>query len=156
MVNPMLDAERFRDVMAAWPNGVTIVAIRVDERVVATTVSAFLSLSLHPPHVLLALGPNATIRPFLQPNARFGVSVLGLEHRRLATIYADPYPVGPDPFPVLGVPVIADALIGLTCTVTEVHAGADHAIVIASVQDAAAGTGLPLVRYRRGYHTLAE
>ena len=148
----MLEPERFRDVMAAWPSGVTIVAIRSDDRVIATTVSAFLSLSLHPPHILLALGPNATIRPFLQRGARFGVSVLGSEQRRLATVYADPYPVGPNPFPTDGEPLIADALIGLACTVTDVHDGTDHAIVVASVQSAVSGAGPPLIRYRRRYH----
>jgi flavin reductase (DIM6/NTAB) family NADH-FMN oxidoreductase RutF len=151
----MLDRERFKDVMAAWASGVTIVAVRVDERVVATTVSAFLSLSLDPPHVLLALGPNATIRPFLRAGAPFGVSVLNTEQRRLASVFADPYPVGPSPFRV-GVPLVDDALIGLECTVAAVHDGADHAIVVASVHEAVTGAGSPLIRYRKGYHGLGE
>ena len=79
----MLEAERFRDLMASWASGVTIVACRDERRVVATTVSAFLSLSLHPPQILVALAPNATVRPFLSVGVSFGVSILAGDQRRL-------------------------------------------------------------------------
>lgn len=151
----MLDPERFRDVMASWPSGVTIVAYRDEQRVVATTVSAFLSLSLDPPRVLLALGPNATVRPFLAVGAEFGVSVLAAAQRRLAMIFADPFPAGADPFPDEGVPLIAGALIGLECAVTAVVEAGDQVLIVAAVQRAAQQDAPPLIRYRRKYRGLA-
>ncbi|HEX6133421.1 MAG TPA: flavin reductase family protein [Longimicrobiales bacterium] len=150
----MIDRERFRDALAGWASGVTVIAYRTDERVVATTVSAFTSLSAAPPLVLIALGPNATVRPFLQAGRRFTVNILAAEQHRLATIYADPFPVGPDPFPPSGEPVIAGALASLQCTVERVEEGGDHAVVIAAVDSAAWRDGAPLIRYRRKYHTL--
>jgi flavin reductase (NADH) len=148
----MIDRNRFREALARWASGVTVVAYRTDERVVATTVSAFMSLSLEPPLVLIALGPNATVRPYLQPGATFAISVLGADQKRLAMVFADPFPVGPDPFPAAGAPVIDGALIGLTCDVERVNEGGDHAIVIAAVHDAVVGArGSPLVRYERQY-----
>jgi flavin reductase (DIM6/NTAB) family NADH-FMN oxidoreductase RutF len=148
-------ADEFREALSRWPSGVTIVACRVDDRVVATTVSSFASLSLDPPLVLLALGPNATILPFLQPGVRFGISVLSAAQRRLATVFADPFPVGPSPFPPEGDPLVEHAAVALACTVSDVRAGGDHHIVIAGVAEVAAITdAAPLIRYRRRYHDL--
>lgn len=153
----MIDRDRFRDALASWASGVAVVACRTDERVVATTVSAFMPLSLEPPLILVALGPNATVRPYLQPAATFAISILGAEQRRLAMVFADPLPVGPDPFPATGAPLVESALLGLTCEVERVDMGGDHAIVLASVHDVTGGTsGSPLIRHARRYRALED
>ena len=153
----MIDRERFREALAAWASGVAVVACRTEQRVVATTVSAFMSLSLEPPLIMVAIGPNATVRPFLQPGEPFGVSILGAGQRRLAMVFADPFPVGPDPFPATGDPLIDDCLLGLACVVERVDDGGDHAIVIGAVRDVTGGpSGAPLIRYNRRYHALEE
>jgi 3-hydroxy-9,10-secoandrosta-1,3,5(10)-triene-9,17-dione monooxygenase reductase component len=149
-----LDGDVFREALSFWPSGVTIVACRSGARVVATTVSAFTSLSLEPPRVLIALGPNATVLPFLSPGASFGISVLAREQARLATVYADSFPVGPDPFTGAGTPLVRDALVGLDCRVTESRGGGDHTVIIAEVLDAAIREQAPLIRFRRRYHGL--
>lgn len=146
-----MDREQYRQVMSSWASGVTVVAARSDERVVATTVSAFLSLSLDPPSVLVALGPNATVRPFLIVGACCGISILAAGQRRVASVFADSFPVGPDPFTPDECPVIADALVRLRCRVTEVTTGGSHVLVIASVEDAAARSGDPLIRHAGRY-----
>ena len=69
----MIDRDRFREALGAWASGVTIVACRTEGRVVATTVSSFMSLSLDPPLIVVAVGPNATVRPFLRPGSEFGL-----------------------------------------------------------------------------------
>jgi flavin reductase (NADH) len=149
------EADEFRAALSRWPSGVTIVACRDGDRVVATTVSSFTSLSLDPPLVLIALGRNATILPFLQVGTRFGISVLTAAQRRLAAVFADPLPVGPSPFAAAGDPLVDGALVGLACTVSEVRAGGDHHIVIARVAEVVAlNDGPPLIRYRRRYHEL--
>lgn len=153
----MIDRDTFRDALAAWASGVAVVACRTDRRVVATTVSAFMSLSLEPPLILVGIGPNATVRPFLQPGQPFGVSVLAAAQRRLAMTFADPYPVGPDPFASAGDPIIADCLVGLSCEVERVDSGGDHAIVVAAVRGVSRGPdGVPLIRYGRKYHQLGD
>jgi flavin reductase (NADH) len=151
----MIERDRFRDALARWASGVAVVAYRSDERVVATTVSAMLSLSLEPPLVLVALGPNATVRPFLQPGAPFGISILGAGQRRLAAVFADPFPVGPTPFPPAGDPLHPGAPVALACTVERLDDGWDHAIVIAAVRDIVVGPEVAaLIRFRRAYHEL--
>ena len=151
-----VDPQDFREAMASWASGVTIVAVRTEQRIVATTVSSFLSLSLDPPMVLVAVGPNATVRPFLQPGAAVGISVLGAGQRRLATVFADAYPVGEPPFVGEGQPVIRDALVAVSGNVTETRSAADQLLVIVSVSALQYGAGAPLIRYRRRYHELVE
>jgi flavin reductase (NADH) len=150
-----MDADEFREALSHWASGVAIVACRFQQRVVATTVSAFMSLSLEPPLVLLALGANANILPFLKTGELFGISILSASQRRLATIYADSFPVGRDPFSTEGVPLVDNALVALACIVKESRPGADHTVIIAGVQHIAFGAAeQPLIRYNRGYHGL--
>ena len=151
-----LEPARFREALAHWASGVAIAACRDDARLVATTISAFMSLSAEPPRVLLALGPNATIRPFLAEGAVFGVSILAHAQRRLAAVYADAFAVGPDPF-TGDPPLIHDALTALACRVTEARDAADHLLVIAEVHAVNVRHDLtPLIRYRRRYHAIAD
>lgn len=150
-----VEPEDFRAALARWASGVAVVACRHDGRIVATTVSSFMSLSLHPPLVLLAIGPNATVLPFMQPGERFGISILAEGQRRLATIFADPFPVGPDPFDTHGTPLIAEAMVRLDCTIHETRRGGDHTIVIAGVERAdLSAADRPLVRFDRRYRAL--
>lgn len=149
-----LDADRFRDALSRWASGVTIVAVRDGERAVGTTVSAFTALSLEPGLVLIALGNNATVLPYLRDSASFGISILAREHARLAAVFADPLPVGPDPFLPGEPPLVRDALAALSCRVRETRRGGDHVIVTAEVEDARVAGDDPLIRYRRRYRGL--
>jgi flavin reductase (DIM6/NTAB) family NADH-FMN oxidoreductase RutF len=152
-MNP--SSQEFREALGRWASGVCIVACRNDGRTIATTVSAFTSLSLDPPLVLVALGPNATVLPFLKPGAAFGISILAAAQRRLATVFADPFPVGPDPFTPGAVPLINDALVALECTVDETRSGGDHVLILARVHRIVPGADAPpLIRFRRTYHGL--
>lgn len=152
-----VDPDTFRAAMARWASGVTVVAVRDAGRVYATTATAFLSLSLEPPQVLVSLGPTAQVLPFLEEGGDFGVSVLAEDQRRLATVFADAFPVGPSPFPDEGPPRLPGALVGLACRVREIHVSGDHRLVVGLVEDAAlreGGEGRPLLYWQREYRAL--
>jgi flavin reductase (DIM6/NTAB) family NADH-FMN oxidoreductase RutF len=151
-----MDQKLFREAMGRWASGVAVVACRHEGRVIATTVSAFLSLSLEPPLVLVALGANATVLPFLAVGAPFGISILAATQRRLATIFADPFPVSTDPFSATDPPLLNGALVRLHCAVSETFAAGDHTLVIGRVEDVHFADAAPLVRFRRRYHALAS
>ncbi|HUH12709.1 MAG TPA: flavin reductase family protein, partial [Longimicrobiales bacterium] len=115
-------ADAFRDAFSRWASGVSIVAVRDEERVYATTVSSLASLSAEPPQLVLSLSPGAQVLPFLPEGAAFGVSILAASQRRLATIFADAFPVGPYPFGTGDPPLVAGALATLACRVSALHA----------------------------------
>lgn len=157
------DAERerrergdaLREAFAHWATGVTIVAVRDEGKVHALTVSAFMPVSVDPPLVMVSLGGNASVLPFLDAGTRLAISVLGAGQRGLASRFADVFPVGPSPFTAEGPPVVADALTTLACTVEEIRQAGDHHLVTARVDEARTGPGAQaLVYYRRQYFEL--
>ena len=104
--------------------------------------------------VLISLGPSAQILPFIAPGTAFGVSVLGATQGRLASVFADSYPVGVSPFALEGVPLIADALVRMICRAERIDRAGDHRLVHALVERSEVGPGDPLVRYGRAYRRL--
>lgn len=147
--------EALREVFARWVTGVTIVALREGSRVHALTVSAFMPLSVDPPRVMVSLGPNASVLPFLDPGTRFAISFLNGDQRSLASRFADVFPVGPSPFPADGPPIVAGCMAALVCTVDEVRPAGDHHLVVGRVADARdGGDGPALAYFRRAYHAV--
>ena len=147
--------EGFREALSYWASGVTIVAVRDEADVHATTVSSLTSVSDSPPTVLVSLGRTARVLPFLEPGGRFAVSVLGSDQQRIASVYADSFPVGPSPFPEHGAPTVAEALVTLECSVVEVREVGASFVVVGQVERTTLGEGeSPLVYFRRGYRRL--
>lgn len=156
---PGVDAEAFRGALAMWASGVTVAAVRDAGRVYATTATAFASIALEPPLVLVSLGAGAQVLPFLEPGAAFAVSLLAEDQRRVATVFADSFPVGPSPFPDEGPPLLPGSLAGLACRVRDLHAAGDHRLVVALVEDATVpqgGASGPLLYWNRAYRALGE
>jgi flavin reductase (DIM6/NTAB) family NADH-FMN oxidoreductase RutF len=133
-----------------------VVAVREEGRVLATTVASFASASAEPPLVLFALGPGAQVLPYLTENRRFGVSVLEESQGRVASVFADAFPVGASPFAVEGDPVSPGALLRLSCSVTAIFPAGDHTVVLGLVEKVALGGGAPLIRWSRSYHRLVR
>jgi flavin reductase (DIM6/NTAB) family NADH-FMN oxidoreductase RutF len=147
--------EAFRDALAAWPAGVALAAVRDGDAVRALTVSSLIPVTVDPPLVLVSLGPNAPVRPFLDPGSPLTLSVLAASQKGLAARYADTFPVGPSPFPETGPPVAQGALAGLVCEVDELLERGDHLLVIARVVQArSAPDGPALAYFRRAYRTV--
>jgi flavin reductase (NADH) len=153
-----IDQTTFREAMSRWASGVAVVAVRDpdDGRVYATTATAFSSASLDPPLVLVGLGAGAQVLPFMEEHRPFGVSLLAATQRRWATLFADPYPVGPSPFPP-GTTLLPDALVGIGCVVHDRFEIGDHRFVAGLVTSASDGrSDEPLIHYSRGYRSLGS
>ena len=73
-----MPAETFRETLSRFPSGLTVVTAlsAADGRAHGTTVSAFTSLSLEPPLVLVALTRSSDLMALLAEEGRFGVNVL--------------------------------------------------------------------------------
>lgn len=154
---PGADPERFREALARWASGVTIMAVRDpdDGQVHALTASSFASISARPPRVVVSLGPGAQPLPFLEPGSRFAVNILSAEQSGLASRYTDSFPVGPSPFAEEGDPVIRGAHAVLHCRAESLVPVGACRLVVGLVLDAetddAAG---PLLHYQREFRTL--
>jgi flavin reductase ActVB len=147
-------ATDFRHALGSFASGVTVVTtMRPDGSPVGITVSAFNSLSVDPPLVLVCVARGAYSHPAFESCPRFAVSVLNGNQGELARRYAT---AGGDKFrdedtessPAGGLPVIRDALAWLECESYAVLPGGDHSILVGLVSSVAHRPGTPMVNYR--------
>jgi flavin reductase (DIM6/NTAB) family NADH-FMN oxidoreductase RutF len=151
-----LDADAFREALGRFASGVTVVTTRdADGRDRGMTVSAFSSLSLHPPLVLACIGHDATIAGSVSDAEFFGVSVLADDQEQLSRRFADPDADRFDGVPVSraesGVALLDGALTHLECRIVARHAAGDHTIIVGQVLAASGRDGRPLVHHRGRY-----
>jgi flavin reductase (DIM6/NTAB) family NADH-FMN oxidoreductase RutF len=122
------------------------------------TVSAFCSVSLAPPLVLLCIGHDASMHDLLMRADHVGVSILSNDQEALSRRFADPESHNFDGVGFQrgehGVALVDDALVHLECDVDARHEAGDHTILVCAVERAAAYDGRPLLYYRGGYAQL--
>ncbi|MBX6363120.1 MAG: flavin reductase family protein [Gemmatimonadetes bacterium] len=148
-------ADALRDAYARWASGVAVVAVRDEPYLYAITATSFTPVSLDPPLVLVCIGRNASVWPFLQVGAPFAISILAAGQRRIASIVADGGPLVRPLFPPDGDPVVPDAIAAFACTVSATHPGGDHRIVVGAVERVQLGPAAPpLAYFDREYRTV--
>lgn len=154
-------AEVFRETLSRFPSGLTVVTALSAEtgRAHGSTVSAFSSLSLDPPLILVALSRSSDLLPLLEECGRFGVSVLAAGQENVGFACGRK---GPDKLAGIawseddGLPRLDGAAAWVACDVHDVVPGGDHVIVIGRVSGCDAEELEPLVYHRRGFHRLVD
>lgn len=150
-------APLFREVMASVCSPVAVVTGLDDGLPHGTTVSAFSSLSMNPPMVLVALDRASELLALIRRTRRFGVNVLGSGQAELARRFARKG--GPAKFDGIPwerhaeVPRIPGSPGFLGCVVGGLAHGGDHMIVLGNVVVAEAVGGPPLTYHDRRFGT---
>jgi flavin reductase ActVB len=157
----VVSPDEFRRVLSHFATGVTIVTTRdTDGRPTGLTVSAFCSVSLDPPQVLVCVDHKSQSYPALRDRDRFAVNFLGERHedvsRRFATTRLDKFDGVPHKLSSHGVPLLEGALVQLECRTVSRHVEGDHTILVALVEEARNGAGEPLLYFRGKYRRLAD
>jgi flavin reductase (DIM6/NTAB) family NADH-FMN oxidoreductase RutF len=157
----VIGPDDFRKVLSHFGTGVTVVTTcDADKRPTGLTCSAFSSVSLDPPLVLVCVDHKAQSFPALRDGGRFAVNILRADQeavsRRFATSkITDKFEGVPHHITDLGLPLVADALAHLECVTVGRHVEGDHTILIGRVERAGAPGGEPLLYYRGRYERLA-
>ena len=164
MTEPVLDeppdeGQLFRDAMASFPSGVTIVTTTDSEgRWWGFTATSFCSVSMTPPLVLVCLADKAECHPVFAEAQRWIVHVIHPEHAELAVRFATR---GVDKFADAGfvadrhgLPMLERACVTLDCVAHAKHPGGDHTVLLGRVQRTKVGDTLPAVYFRRDFHPL--
>lgn len=149
----------FKNALAGWASGVSVVTTRADGLAYGLTVSSFTSVSLEPPLVLVCLGHGNRLGEMITHSRRFAVSLLERDQEAASNHFASR---GREPEAELtgvatvktedGLPVVEGALAWLACDVHEIIDVGDHAVVIGRVTQAhAADEGSPLIYWSRAY-----
>ena len=151
-----IDSATFRSVLGRFVSGVTVVtacdAGGVDH---GMTVSAFCSVSLEPPMVLVSIAHDAALHPVLLNQDELAVSILTASQEAIARRFAEKLDnrFGGVGFTrgITGAPLIEGALAVIEARVVHRHPGGDHTIFVAEVLAASATMDEPLLYYRGGY-----
>jgi flavin reductase (DIM6/NTAB) family NADH-FMN oxidoreductase RutF len=146
-------------VLGRFPSGVTVVTTKdEDGSDEGMTVSAFSSVSLDPPLVLICIEKTASAYKALTTAPGFVVNVLSASQeqiaRRFSIIDIDRFEgVGYSRSPN-GLAVLDDVLGVIECATFAMHDAGDHTIIVGEVEAARAQSGTPLLYYRGGYAQL--
>ena len=160
---------RFKAALADFASGVTIVtAVDTEEEDdVAMTATAFISVALEPPLVLVSVGEGSRMYDLLQRQDLWAVSVLAHGQRHLASrfaqrgrpsdrlLFADvPRHRGEQ----TGAFLLDGALTALECRTQERVVAGDHILVVAQVLSIAHPSPAepPLLYFRSRYRRLRE
>ncbi|MFL5463789.1 MAG: flavin reductase family protein [Gemmatimonadaceae bacterium] len=151
--------DEFRAVLGRFPSGVTVVTTRGSDGVdQGMTVSAFCSVSLEPPLVLICIEKTASSHDALTTAPGFVVNVLSARQEQLARRFAI---LEIDRFAGIGFTrsqsgyaILDDVLAVIECRRVSISAGGDHTIILGEVEASRAESGTPLLYYRGGYAQL--
>ncbi|MFI6481808.1 flavin reductase [Nonomuraea sp. NPDC050663] len=158
-----MDGDIFRTVMAQWPSGVVLVTTGSAQQWHGMTASAFASVSLSPPMVLVCLARGTRTHELVSSSGCFAVNILGQDQARLGRVFAgqgevaDRFTHGRWTTGVTGAPLLADAAGWLDCRVHQAHPGGDHTIFVGDVLAAASPRRVaPVLFHSRAWSRLAD
>lgn len=152
-----LDPAVFRNALGHFPSGVCVVTtIDAQQKSWGFTASAFSSLSLDPPLILVCLDRKADSHDAFSNAGGFAVSILASHQMNLAMHFATR---GIEKFDgvlmasseELGLPVIPEAVVHLECRMHQTIPVGDHTILVGNVVGAVVNDGEPLVFHARRY-----
>src|SRR5512140_286637 len=156
-----IDHQEFRRVLGHFAAGVTVITtIGDDGKPYGLTATAFTSVSLEPPLVLVCVDKRAESHVHFHVSKVFTVNFLAAGHEDLSRRFAVS---GGDKFSDLavrrsqtGAPILAEALGHLECRTVNVIDAGDHTVFIGQVEGADARDGEPLLYFRGAYGTITK
>ncbi|MFC4639155.1 flavin reductase family protein [Deinococcus hohokamensis] len=148
----------FRQTLGRFASGVTIITASDGQERRGMTASAFVSVSLTPPLVLVSVDHRAQMHALLSEDrvTHFGVNVLSATQVHLSDHFAGR--PGPEEqvtwFEHEGLPLIGGAIAQLVCRKHEIIPAGDHTLYLGFVEYARYTDDDPLVYFRGQYHEL--
>jgi 3-hydroxy-9,10-secoandrosta-1,3,5(10)-triene-9,17-dione monooxygenase reductase component len=151
-----VDEESFKQALGRFASGVTVVTMGDGEDKAGLTVSAFCSVSLEPPYILVCINNVSTALAIMHKTNRFAVNILAADQTNLSNHFASRLE---DKFQnikhhpgVLGLPLLEDVMAQLECTVVNEFPGGDHTILIGRVEEATIDTSKQPLLYFHGQY----
>lgn len=154
-----LDPDAFRAVMGRFASGVTIVTA-TDESGEdhGMTVSAFASVSLEPPLIVVCIDQTASMHDTLINISYFAINILASTQEAIARRFAA---TGAQRFEGIGyrhgengAPILNDVLAYIECRRISSTTTGDHTVIIAETVATAMRDARPLLYYRGGFAQL--
>lgn len=153
--------EEFRAALSRFASGVTVVTTKDARGILhGITVSAFCSVSLEPPLVLVCIEKITGSHYAFEESNAFVINILREGQDDLSEHFASQFPDKFDKIEyrlnVQGVPVLEGALVNLECRMQFAHQGGDHSIFVGEVEKVTVRDGMPLIHFQSEYRELGD
>jgi flavin reductase (DIM6/NTAB) family NADH-FMN oxidoreductase RutF len=157
-----VSVDDFKKALQQWASGVTVVTTSSEKfGVQGMTVTAFSSVSVNPPQILVCINDSADTGVGIHESRYFAVNVLNSDQQDLSNQFAGgssqqqrfentDWQVG-----ITGAPILNNSLMSLDCKVVEKVLAGTHWIIIGEVQECICRSGTPLLYYCGAYRQLA-
>ena len=157
----MISKDEFRHALGRFASGVTVVTSKdTDGNLHGITVSAFCSVSLDPPLILVCIDKNTGSHYALAQTDSFVVNILRDDQQYISDCFAS---FLPDKFAVVkyhsgidDLPVLEDVVANLECRLVNSHPNGDHTIFVGQIETATINDGQPLVYWHGDYRELTR
>jgi len=153
-----------RKMRGLFASSVTAVTTALDGRLRGVAVSAFMSVSLDPPLVLIALANETTMYDMLAESGIFAVNLLSDDQEFLSERFAARAPIVNEEFEgvpyllsVTGAPILEQSLAWYDCRVEATHPGGDHTLFVGRVEAMGFSENRePLIYFANRYRQLRD
>lgn len=150
-----VSATDYRRALGSWPSGVTVVTVSDAQGVHGITVSAFISVSLDPPLVLISIGNAAAACTRIPAAGAFMVNVLSAGQDEVSNHFSGRQSDRPAPIRADG--SIEGALAVMRCTLHQTLVSGDHTLFVGLVESTTVVVeGDPLIYWRGRYRTVSD
>ncbi len=156
--------DQFRQALRRWPSGVTVLTFPTPEGPHGMTASAFCSVSVAPPQILVVVDRRWRSHDLIAAAGAFCVNILSEEQVTQSEVFAGrlaredrfaglELDLGPS-----GAPRLLGARAWLDCRLEAAHAAGDHSIFVGLVMASGLGPDQegPLVYHDGAYRRVGE
>ncbi len=159
-----IEVSEFKEAMAHFATGVSIVTTVHEGRPIGATVNSLTSLSLDPPLILICLNKQMFMPTAIWASEAFAVNVLSADQRAWGVRFATKTSRFEDRFAgiavdiaVTGSPILPSCIAWLDCVLWTTYEGGDHWILVGAVKAAqTSNEKQPLLYHRRHWRQLAD
>jgi flavin reductase (DIM6/NTAB) family NADH-FMN oxidoreductase RutF len=158
-----VDVHDYKNALAHWATGVTVVTTLSGDRHVGITASSLTSLSLEPPQILICVARKLYTHAAIMESGVFAVNILNVEQVEWGMRFAGMIPEHADRFEGIefdtatsGCAILPGVLGWLDCTLRHAYDGDDHTIFVGEVVAAGFEDGAPLLYFNRHWRQLSD
>lgn len=159
---PSVPEQEFKGALRQLASGVTVVTAEHEGERYGITVSAFASISLSPPIVMVSINNTSVLSGMIVASEHFAVHILSSDQESVSALFAASVP-GSEKYGELsvelgvsGAPMFAGALAVLDCVLDQTLEVGTHTLMFGRVVhvNSEPEPGSPLIYYHRKYWTI--
>ncbi|AZI44689.1 flavin reductase (plasmid) [Deinococcus psychrotolerans] len=153
-----ISSQEFRAALGRFASGVTIITALQDGEKRGMTASAFVSVSMNPPLILISVDKRAVMHAVLEEGEAFAVNILSQSQQLLSNHFAGRPDAGLNIAwnELGGLPVLSGAAAQLACSKYQTYEGGDHTLFVGEVQATYISDKVPLAYFGGTYRGLTD